>query len=125
MRNNSEYIVCKQIATYLRYQYPKILFHWDLAGLNLSRAQAGMMKAIQGQRGYPDLFIIESRGEYHGLFLEIKKEGFKLTKRNDEYVNDHVTEQSFYLHNLEMRGYKAFFVCGFEEAVKIIKEYLR
>jgi hypothetical protein len=87
MRNNREYQICKNIAIYMRQQYPDVIFHFDLAGLNLSKAQAGMMKAIQGGRGWPDLFIAEIRTifreedelpfgtQYHGLFIEVKKEG--------------------------------------------------
>ena len=74
MRNNNEYTICKQIAQYMRLQYPEYIYHYDLAGLNLSKAQSGRMKAIQGARGFPDFFLIRPNKMYSGLFLEIKAE---------------------------------------------------
>lgn len=82
MRNNQEYTLYKQLATYLRYQYRNILYHFDPTGLNLSKAQSGMLKAIQNHRGYPDLVIYEPRNGYHGLFIELKRDGERIHKRD-------------------------------------------
>ena len=127
MRNNREYAICKNIATYMRLQYPAVIFHFDLAGLNLSRAQAGMMKAIQGGRGWPDLFIAEpgERFKYHGLFLEIKAEGTKLlNKSNSGYATEHLFDQAMFIDRLQKKGYKAEFAIGFDEAKSIIDTYM-
>lgn len=35
---NPEYVLCRQIAYYIRAQYPGTIFRFDLAGLNLSVA---------------------------------------------------------------------------------------
>lgn len=124
MRANKEYQICKAITQYLRLQYPSVMFHWDLAGLNLSRAQAGMMKAIQGQRGYPDLFIAKESHGFHGLFLEIKaitpflKNG--MTLKSDK----HLQEQDSNHKKLRWDGYWAEFVTGFDEAKTVIDHYL-
>jgi len=134
MRANKEYIICKQIATYMRLQYPDVMFHFDLAGLNLSKAQAGMMKAIQGGRGWPDFFIARPKideneyGEemyYYGLFLEIKVDGTKLWKAKGGPVNDHIKEQIDCLNKLNEKGYMAEFAIGFNDAKKQIDDYLR
>ena len=128
MRANKEYQICKAISVYLKLQYPSVLFHWDLAGLNLSRAQAGMMKAIQGERGYPDLFIAQQKAkgiEWLGLFLEVKavtpylKDGFTL--KSDK----HLKEQRLMHRKLHNAGYLAMFVTGFDEAREIIDQYLK
>lgn len=125
MRANREYQICKAISVYLKLQYPKTMFHWDLAGLNLSRAQAGMMKAIQGSRGYPDLFIVDEGTGWHGLYLEVKavtpylKDG--ITLKSDK----HLKEQRHCHLCLQQRGYQAMFVTGFDEAKEIIDSYLR
>lgn len=124
MRNNNEYHLCKQIANYLRFQYPQVIFHFDLAGLNLSKAQAGMMKGIQGKRGFPDLFISQTSGIYSGLFLEIKTETpFK--KDGTLKKNEHLEEQADMLLSLRMRGYYAVFGVQFDSTIKIINEYLK
>lgn len=129
MRNNREYQICKDIAIYLWMQYPKVIFHFDLAGLNLSRAQAGMMKAIQGGRGWPDLFIAEPKhfvnAHYLGLFLELKAEGTRLCNKSGMPATPHINEQYKCLAKLRTRGYLAEFVVGFDEAKKEIDYYLR
>ena len=136
MRNNREYQICKDIAIYLRLQYPDVMFHFDLAGLNLSRAQAGMMKAIQGGRGWPDLFIPEVRTifkeedelpfgtTYNGLFIEVKKEGTVLWKAKGGPASDHIKEQIDSLNYLTDKGYFAEFGIGFDDCKKLIDEYL-
>lgn len=95
-----------------------------MAGLNLSIAQAGMNKAIQCGKGYPDLVILEKRGGYGCLFIELKPEGTKLYKLKGEPVNDHIQEQANYLIALDNRGYACAFGIGFEATVKIINNYL-
>jgi hypothetical protein len=124
MRNNREYQICKDIAVYLRLQYPNVLFHFDLAGLNLSRAQAGMMKSIQGGRGWPDLFIAEPRDIFKGLFIEIKAEGTRLYKKDTYPATPHLAEQEHCLFALEDNEYHAEFAVGFDEAKQIIDKYL-
>lgn len=60
----------------------------------------------------------------HGLYLELKKEGTRLRKKNGEWANDHIAEQADTLDKLRQRGYCAEFAVGFEKAKKIIDEYL-
>jgi len=125
MRANKEYQLYKDVAAYLRLQYPKVMYHFDLTGVNLSRAQAGMTKAIQCSSGYPDLFIAEPRKGSHGLYLELKAEGTRLFKRNLDFATVHLAQQSRVLYDLRQRGYDAWFAVGFEEAKRLIDEYLR
>lgn len=124
MRNKKEYEIAKGIATYLKLNYPKIIFHVDLAGLNLSRAQAGMLKATQGGRGWPDLFIAQPSGQYHGLLIELKHETpFKL---NGELKKDeHLEEQRDMMAQLSERGYLAQFSWGFDMTKELIDNYLK
>ena len=125
MRNEKEYQTCRAISTYLKYQYPLVMFHWDYAGLNLSKAQAGRMKAIQSVHKWPDLFIAEPRDVFHGLFLEVKPEGGKLFNKNDDPVTPHIAEQAECINKLIDKRYAAFFACGFDQAKSIIDNYLR
>lgn len=124
MRANKEYLLYRDVASYLRLQYPKVMYHFDLTGVNLSRAQAGMTKAIQDFSGYPDLFIIESRNGSHGLFLELKAEGTRLFNRKCELASEHLKQQSRVLRELRRKGYDAWFAVGFDEAKRLIDEYL-
>lgn len=124
MRTNREYLIYRSIASYLCYVYPDVMFRFDMAGLNLSKAQAGMNKAIQKLKGWPDLMILESRGGYYGLFIEIKPEGTDLYKRDGTPKTPHIAEQMECADKLRRKGYKAMFAVGFDEAQVIIDSYL-
>lgn len=142
-----------QVADYLRLQYPDVLFHSDVgSGIKLTMGQAVKQKRLQGgRRAWPDLFVAVGRGEHikrgHdeppkfgnyvcspvpgidmyvccGLMIELKREGTRLKKKSGEWASDHIAEQAEVLSKLRENGYAAEFACGFDEAKKIIDEYL-
>ena len=135
-----EHDIYKMIADYLRYQYPTVIYRFDLAAdLKLTMGQASKHKRLQRYRGYPDLFIAEpkkvviSKGEhtrlvagYHGLFIELKREGTRIFKKDGALVaDDHIREQFDMLHDLRAKGYAAEFAIGFDEAKKLIDDYMK
>ena len=122
----SEHDLYTMLADYLRYNYKSIIWRFDLAAdLKLTIGQARKHKRLQQHRGYPDLFIAEPRGEYHGAYIELKKAGTRIYKKDGTLVADeHIREQFDVLEQLRKRGYMAEFACGFDEAKKIIDEYL-
>ena len=120
-----------QVADYLRLQYPNVLFHSDFgSGIKLTPGQAMRQKRLQGgRRAWPDMFIAEPRTHrtdaHNGLFIELKRPGVKIyTKYGELVANEHIREQETVLGQLRKRGYMAEFACGFDEAKKIIDEYL-
>jgi len=121
---NPEYLIYKQIAYYLRAQYPGVLFHFDSSGLHHTKTQAGMLKAIQKGKGFPDLMILAPRGKYHGLFLEIKTEAARIYTKSLLPADDHIADQEQWLSALRMNGYDADFARGFDEAKMKIDIYL-
>lgn len=120
-----EYNLYRQIAYYMKLQYPHVLYRFDMAGLNLSKAQAGQNKAIQCGKGYPDLTVLEKRNGFGALFIEIKPEGTKLYKHNGEPATPHIAEQLNYLLELRKRGYCIAFGVGFQNIQNIIDKYLK
>lgn len=126
-----------QVADYLRLQYPNVLFHSDFgSGIKLTIGQAIKQKRLNGgRRSWPDMFIAKPQtvtfedGEkyrYAGLFIELKKDGTKIYKKNGELVADeHIREQYKMLNQLFEEGYMAEFAVGFDEAKKIIDRYLK
>lgn len=120
------------VADYLRLQYPDVIFHSDFgSGIKLTIGQATKQKRQNGgRRAWPDMFIAEPRLDVDipkvraGLFLELKKDGTRLKKKNGEWASEHIKEQVDLLDRLEFRGYKAVFVVGFDEAKRVIDEYL-
>ena len=116
-----------EVAQYLKLQYPNVIFHSDYgSGGRLRPHQAVRQKQQNaGQRGWPDIFIAEPRGGYAGLFIELKREGVKLFKRNGDYITTHIAEQAEIIKQLLKRGYYANFAVGFEEAQNLIDSYLK
>lgn len=72
------------------------------------------LKSMGMKSGFPDFFIYEPRGQYHGLALELKRV-------KGGVVSDHQKEC---LTKLSERGYKAVVCKGFDEAKKAIDSYL-
>ena len=77
-------------------------------------AEAVKLKRCGVQRGVPDLAIPIPSGSYHGLYIELKRvSGGKVS----EYQVD-------WLKFLREQGYYAEIAYGFEEAKKIVADYL-
>lgn len=133
-----------QVCDYIRLKYPNVIFTCDLAsGLKLPIWLGALHKKMRSSRGLPDLliahpkFILDYHGPanfekpynrqiYNGLFIELKKDGTTVKLKNGELpANEHIREQAAILDRLRTLGYKAEFACGFEEAIKIIDEYLQ
>ncbi len=122
----SEAELQKQVAIYIRMQYPDVIFHSDFgSGVKLTPWQAKMQKMQNGgRRAWPDMFLAEPVGKYHGLFVELKKEGTRLKKKNGDWASEHIAEQDAVLSELNDKGYKAEFAIGFEQALNLIDNYL-
>lgn len=122
----SEAELQKQVAIYIRMQYPDVIFHSDFgSGVKLTPWQAKMQKMQNGgKRAWPDMVLAEPVGKYHGLFIELKKEGTRLKKKNGDWASEHIAEQDAVLSELNDKGYKAEFAIGFEQALNLIDNYL-
>lgn len=114
----------KAVCLYVKAQYPKAIFWSDLSGIKLSIGLATKLKNLKSHRGIPDWFCpIASRG-YTGLFLELKKPGIKLKKRDGNWKSEHLKEQSDMIDSLKEEGYFASFAIGFDQAKELIDWYL-
>ncbi len=117
-----------QVADYIRLRYPKVLFHSDFgSGIKLTMGQAIKQKRQNGgRRAWPDMIVARPMPDkgYYGLMIELKREGTRLHKKNGDWASDHIAEQAEVLAELDKYGYCACFAVGFDEAKKIIDEYL-
>lgn len=134
-RSSREHDLYKLIARYMQIQYPDVIYRFDLAAdMKLTMGQAAKHKSLHPFRGYPDLFIAKAKLMQtkdgmpfikHGLFLELKKDGVRILKRDGSYVADeHIREQAKMLESLECEGYEARFAVGFDQAKQIIDDYI-
>jgi hypothetical protein len=88
------------------------LFAIPNAGAGASRGQAGKMKAEGARSGIPDLFLAVPRGEWAGMFIEMKRRDGKPS-----------FAQEVAMMALGKR-YKCVVCRGADEAIKAITEYL-
>lgn len=127
-----EHQLYEKIARYLQENYPDVIYRFDIAAdLKLTKGQATKHKRLHPKRGYPDLFIanhyydLENCVDYHGLYLELKADGNSPFKKDGTLKKDeHLEEQEEMLEALRSRGYMAHFATGFDEAKKLIDDYL-
>ena len=78
-----------------------------------SARQGAWMKAEGLRRGVPDLCLAVPSQGYHGLYIEMKAEGGRLTQ-----------DQKDWLAQLAQHGYKAVRCVGADEAILTIAQYL-
>ena len=115
----------KSISSYLKLQYPGVVFTCDASGVRLNMGQATALKAQRSVHKIPDMIILHPNGEYHGLILELK------TEESSPFLKDgrlsavkHIQEQNQTLTILLNLGYYAVFAVGFNHAKKIIDDYM-
>lgn len=122
----SEKKLHKAVCKYLRLQYPDVIFTSDMSGLKVSIGVATEMKMNRNPpRGIPDIIVLEPKGGYHGLCLELKQDKSDVYKLNgDLKKNTHIEEQAEVLKRLRAKMYLAVFACGFEQAIEIIDIYM-
>ena len=115
-----------QLMAWVKNRYPEILCETDIAGAKLTPVQARKIYAQrQPRKGWPDVRIFEPRGEYSAFFIEYKKTGANILKRDGELRADEHLRQQAKLHKaLLERGYLAGFVVGLENAKRAVKAYL-
>ena len=113
------------VSTYIKTQYPNVIFTSESAGINLGFHQAIINKKCRRGNGLPDLWILEASNGYNGCLIELKKEGTKLFKKDGELLRDaHLFEQYTTIIKLREKGYFSDFAVGFEQAKKFIDNYL-
>ena len=109
----------------MKIKYPNVLYTVDLGGIRLQKHQRRIM-STRSRKGHPDLILQEwFLDKYCGLAIEFKKTGVKVSKLDGTLRKDkHLEEQLQYLTALKERYYVAGFVCGLEDAKKVISAYL-
>lgn len=113
---HQEQVALFRWAAVARTTYPALDLMFAIPNGGKRDAITGAVMKREGvKKGTPDLMLPVPRGEYHGLFIELKRvKGGVLTK-----------EQQAFLMALTAKGYKADVCRGWEEAKKVIEEYLK
>jgi hypothetical protein len=121
----SEKTLHRAVCDYIRLQYPKVLFNSDLSGIKLTIGQAVQVKKLRSNQGFPDIVIYEENWGKHALFIELKREGERIFKKDNTPATPHIAEQTEVMECLNQRGYYATFAVGFDAAKRVIDWYLK
>ena len=113
----SEERLQSEVVRYISLQYPKARYCASLGGqYQPFQSQRLKAKRVGYSKGFPDLFLYESRTingiTYHGLALEIKTIKGRATKEQKEWIEA-----------LNERGYKAVIVKGLPDILNCIDSY--
>lgn len=121
----TEKIIHQQVCSYLDLQYPNVIYTSDPSGMRVSIGLRVELKKKRCKKyKIPDLIILHPSDNYHGLVIEIKKDGEKLIDKSGEFKKGHVSEQANTICELMKLGYCAMFGIGFEHCKKLIDDYL-
>jgi hypothetical protein len=108
----------EQVITikWFRLQYPKLSnCLWAIPNGGVRNIGTAIKLKSEGVlAGVPDLFLMIPKNCFHGLFIEMKIQGGKLQPNQKEFLK--------LANALE---YKAVVCYGFEEAKKVISDYLK
>ena len=127
MKNNQrEKKISIELAKYINLQYPDVIFFPDASGVRLTMGQAIQLRAQRCNRyKIPDFFILEPKGDYLGLILELKREGESPFLKDGGLSKDkHIQEQNKSLMKLRSVGYFACFAVGLDEAIQTVEAYM-
>ena len=112
------------VSTYIKLQYPDVVFTAESSGIRLPIGLAVKTSKQRSKHKQPDMIILEPNMSYHGLVIELKKEGWRL--KDGSIPNDeHTRKQRDTLDLLNKKGYYACFASGFDEAITIIDLYMK
>lgn len=102
-------------AMYEESKWPELtlLYHIPNEGKR-SRVTGGQMKAQGMRKGVPDLHLPVARGQYHGLYVEMKRRHGETPTR----------DQADWLEALDAQGYCVCWAQGWDAAAHAIRCYL-
>ena len=104
------------LITWFRMQYPKFKLHLRAIPKGGSRhiVTAVNLKAEGVLAGVSDLFLMIPKGEYHGMFIEMKAKAGKVSDSQKEFMAA-----------ASSMNYKTVVCYGFDEAKEAITKYLQ
>ena len=110
----SEFEHQKKLTDYIDTKHPEILWSASAGGARTSITEAKRIKASGYKEGFPDVFVYEPRGPFHGLSIEMKKEkGGRVSPAQKKWKEA-----------LSVRNYMSTVAKGVDHAVQILENYL-
>jgi hypothetical protein len=119
-----------RVATYLKRNYPQVIFLSDAAGLFMTVPQAVKWKRMNSEHKRADIMILarSADGEYAGMALELKADHVSIynkigANKGAMTANPHIRAQAECHKLLREQGYYADFAVGYDDATSQIDSY--
>ena len=121
-KTDTERTLQVSLVSWIKLQYPIAGKHIIMIGNEGKRSIAGhqIAKKMGLHKYASDLFIAYPSNGSPGLWLELKRENWKLVASNKK----HTEGQLEFLNKMSLVGYATAMAIGFDEAVKVVKSYL-
>ena len=98
-----------------RKKYPETEFLFAIPNGGLRHKRTAVKLKREGVKaGVSDLFLPVPKGEFHGLWIEMKSKKGRPTKAQKKWLKD-----------MKELGYQTAICYGAEEAIEVLKEYLK
>ena len=111
---NEEFQIQVAVVNWFRMAFPNVLFTASAGGMRTSVGTGRKMKMMGYTAGCPDLIFFAPRNGFHGLMIELKREG---GARSDE--------QKDFIMRANLAGYHAEFAFGHQDACNKIEWYMK
>ena len=110
-RNYIEQQICIAFMQRLQQYHPDV---FEMTYHIKNESSTGHIAGIGIKKGVPDYFIAIPSGNFHGLYIEMKKPKGRLS-----------ADQKDFIPKLEDKGYKVAVCFGWSEAVDEVVNYLK
>jgi len=110
------------ILEWLHWQHPEVRKHVIKIRNEGAFKGGGLFTAIQAglHIGASDFFVAYPSNGYHGAWIEVKPDGWKLTKKEER----HHKEQMEFIKKMRLQKYFAEMIVGVDEGINALKLYL-
>lgn len=114
------------LSEFIQLQYPSVMFTTESSGLRLPIRPASILKKCRNPKvGWCDMIILEARGGYHGLLIEIKKDANEVLKKTGEMRTDkHNSDQFKFSQLASKKNYLYQYACGLDQGISVITYYM-
>jgi len=112
-----------QVCEFLQTQYKDVIFWANDSGEKKTIGLAKLGKRMRSGAKIPDVWISEPRGEWCGLYIELKAESPYLKDGSLSKVA-HVQAQNKMLDRLIEKGYMACFAWTLEGTIATVRNYM-
>lgn len=97
----------------IRGTFPELIFLFHVPNERPDKIQASNLKRMGVKAGVPDLCLPVPAGQYHGLFIEMKKAGGRASD-----------DQLWWLEHLKANGYATAVCYGWQQAAEVLTWFL-